>query len=175
MLLILFVCYIVIASVCDEKSDGYYCDNGVLTKCEFGDIIFQVSCALGCNDTSPLTTTCKGTSSCIYGYPGSFCEHSKLSDNSFKSSITVCHRNGLQQQFQCLNDCEQVTNSFARCKPTQNCYGVETTSKTLGYCPTPTNPIHENVKFNFPLSDALVRELHNELQLISPRCSLWDI
>ncbi|ELP90093.1 hypothetical protein EIN_405070 [Entamoeba invadens IP1] len=158
------------ASICDGKEEnGYYCDGNILTNCADGDVLTATLCTLGCNETTRTKTSCTGSSSCFYGYPGSFCEIKKVGED-FQSGVTVCHRNGIQQYFSCLTDCVQLTESFARCTPSDKCVWLDRSSKTFGYCPTPKTQIHESDRYNFALNDALARELQQELALKSPFC-----
>ena len=132
---------------------------------------FILSCPLGCNKTHPQKTNCIGSSSCFYKYSGSFCEIKELSNGQYSSGITICHKNGIQNHYTCQNTCQQLTESFAKCIPSKECSTIQTTSQTFGYCPTPSYPISNDIKYNLNLYDDLARELQNELSLQSPYCS----
>ncbi|GAT95806.1 hypothetical protein CL6EHI_053030B [Entamoeba histolytica] len=170
-ILVLLIISNINGSYCDLKEeDGFYCDRNNLVKCSNGDQIYSITCPLGCNQTTPFKTTCSGTSSCFYGYPGSFCELKENNDGTYLNGITVCHRNGLQHYYSCTHKCEQLTDSFAKCIPDDTCSQITTTSKTFGYCPSPHYPIYSNTKYEMALNDALARELQQELLLKSPYC-----
>ena len=158
------------ASFCDGLDDGYFCDGTTLTQCRNGDVLHTVVCAKGCNETSTHKASCDGTSSCLYGYAGSFCQLYPEENGLYTHQLLVCHRNGLQQQFPCPGECVQYTDSFASCVPDAKCADIDATASWFGFCPAPSHPVHRDELSNFALYDALARELTLELEAQSPLC-----